>query len=562
MQVRLIFSRLSAVGLASLVLATTACGGDEPGPDEPTARAGDPGPSPLRRLTRVEYNNAVFQLFGDTSQPANAFVPEETALGFNNQAAALVVSPLLAEQLLDAAETLAARHAPTIVAGLASCEGATSLDEACTTQLQSWVRGFGKEVFRRPLADDEVAEWVTVFGDGAALEGGFAAQAGVELVVAGMLQSPHFIYRVEFGRGEPNEDGLDELSPHEMASRLSFLFWNSPPDRILMDAADADELRTPEQLAEQARRLLRAPRAREAVRNFHRQWLGLSKITSVLTGIGKDTELFPDYSPAILPHLQQETERFFEFAIFDVDASVDTLFTAPFTLVNAPLAEFYGVSAPSATEEQFVRVELDPSRASGFLTQAGLLALYAKPDRSAPVLRGKFVRERLLCQVPPPPPDVVPEAPEVDLDQTTREQLEQHEVDPLCAGCHQLLDPLGLGFEHFDAMGRWRDKEHGLTIDATGEVIGAPDIDGPFDGASELGARLGGSDTVRNCITTQWFRFAHGRAETEADAESLTRIREAFAESDHRIQELLVALTQTDAFRYRRVPGQWKGEEQ
>lgn len=546
--------------LSSLLLLAAACNDDEPS-QAPEEKAGDPGPSPLRRLTRVEYNNAVFQLFGDTSQPANAFVPEETALGFDNQAAALVVSPLLAEQLLVAAEALAARHAPTIVAGLASCEGATSLDDACSTQAESWLRGFGQEVFRRPLADDEVAEWIAVFTDGAALEGGFDARAGVELVVAGMLQSPHFFYRVEFGRGEPNADGLDELSPHEMASRLSFLFWNSPPDRILMDAADADELRTREQIAEQARRLLRAPRAREAVRNFHRQWLGLSKITTVLTGIGKDTETFPDYDPAILPHLQAQTEQFFEFAIFDVDASVNTLFTAPFTLVNAPLAEFYGISAPTATEDQFVRVELDPTRYSGFLTQAGLLALYAKPDRTSPVHRGKYVRERLLCQVPPPPPDVVPEAPEIDLTKTTREQLRQHEVDPLCGGCHQLLDPLGFGFEHFDAMGRWRDDEHGLPIDASGEIIGTEDIDGPFDGAVGLGTALADSKTVHDCITRQWFRFAHGRAETEDDAESLAKIRESFEESDYRIQELLVALTQTNAFRYRRVPGLWKPME-
>lgn len=332
-----------------------------------------------------------------------------------------------------------------------------------------------------------------------------------------------------------------------------------------MDAADADELRTPAQIEEQARRLLRAPRAREAVRTFHRQWLGLSKITSVLTGIGKDPEAFPDYDPAILPHLQTQTEQFFEFAIFDVDASVDTLFTAPFTLVNAPLAEYYGFSAPTATEDQFVRVELDPTRYSGFLTQAGLLALYAKPDRTSPVHRGKYVRERLLCQVPPPPPDVVPEAPEVDITKTTREQLAQHEVNPLCSGCHSLMDPLGLGFEHFDAMGRWRDDEHGLAIDASGEVIGTADIDGPFNGAVELGAALAGSQTVHDCITRQWFRFAHGRAETDADAESLTRIRDAFAESDYHIQELLVALTQTDAFRYRRVPGLWtpaEGSEQ
>ncbi|MEM7158547.1 MAG: DUF1592 domain-containing protein [Myxococcota bacterium] len=544
--------------VASLLVAASSCGGEDP--DEGIS-IGDPGPSPLRRLTRLEYNNAVFQIFGDTSQPALAFAPEETALGFNNQASALVVSPLLAEQFLTAAENLAVKHSPTILATLASCANATSLDGGCTTQSQAWIRSFGKEVFRRPMADDEVTEWFAVFSDGTALDGGFDALSGVELVVAGMLQSPHFLYRVEFGRNEPNAEGIDELSPHEMATRLSFLFWNSPPDRILIDAADADELRTPEQLEQQARRLLRAPRAREAVRNFHRQWLELEKVTEVLAGIGKDTEMFPDYDPDILPLLQQETEGFFEFAVFDADATLDTLFTAPFTIVNQPLAEFYGFDAPGATEEQFVRVELDPARYSGFLTQAGLLALYAKPNRTSPVHRGKFVRERLLCQIPPPPPDVVPEAPDVDISQTTRQQLEQHKTDPLCSSCHQMLDPLGLGFEHFDAMGRWRDDENGLPIDASGEFIATTDIDGAFNGVVEFGAAMGGSQQVRDCVTTQWFRFAHGRGETDADDESLALVREAFARSEFRIQELLVALTQTHAFRYRRVPGQWEEEQ-
>lgn len=550
-----------SITLLLLFVASSACGG---GDDDrkPILESSDPGPSPLRRLTRVEYNNAIFQLFGDTTRPADAFVPEETALGFDNQAAALVVSPLLAEQFLDAAEKIAVRHGPAVLEALGECKGAGSLTGECSAAAKTWVRSFGKEAFRRPLTDEEVDEWFMVFSDGTTMGDEFSALDGVTLAISGMLQSPHFLYRVEFGRGQPDEDGIDELSPYEMASRLSFLFWNSPPDPILMSAADADELRTPEQIAAQARRLLRAPRAREVVRNFHRQWLGLRKITTVLAGIGKDVELYPDYEPSLLPLWQEEAEVFFESAIFDADASLDTLFTAPFTMVNKQLAEFYGYTAPSADADTFVKVELDPKRHSGFLTQAGLLALYAKPNRSSPVHRGKFVRERLLCQVPPPPPDVVPEPPEVDITKTTREQLEQHKVDPACSGCHQLLDPLGLGFEHFDALGRWRERENGLEIDASGEVIGTTDIDGPFDGAVELGASLASSQQVRDCVTTQWFRFAHGRAETDADDESLAQVRQAFASSGYRIQELLTALTQTAAFRYRRAPGDWKGEEQ
>jgi hypothetical protein len=184
------------------------------------------------------------------------------------------------------------------------------------------------------------------------------------------------------------------------------------------------------------------------------------------------------------------------------------------------------------------------------MTHAGLLALLAKPDRSSPIHRGLFVRETLLCQVPPPPPDIVPEAPTVDDSQTTRQQFTQHSQDALCKGCHQLMDPIGFGFEHFDGLGRYRDQEWGLDIDASGELV-ATDVDGPYNGVVELAAKLGSSEQVKNCVATQWFRFGYGRAETEADTCAMDEIQAAFAAADYDIKELIVALTQTDAFRYR-----------
>jgi hypothetical protein len=558
MMTRTMMPALGAVLLGPALLAMAGCAGDGSGsnPGElPESCMGplSPGPSPIRRLTQIEYNNTVFQLLGDSTYPANKFAPDEEANGFSNQASALVVSPLLAEQYMTAAEELAKNHATRLLTeDLPACAGATVSSDACNAAAAAFIRDFGKKAFRRPLTEDEVAMHEAIFLQGTALgTGSYDPGIGVELVVQAMLQSPHFLYRVEFGRPESVEGDVVELTSYEMASRLSYLFWGTMPDAALFEAADRDELRTPEQIEAQARRMLGAPRAREAVKNFHRQWLGLDEIPTV-AATGKDRTVYPDYSEALLPVLQKETELFLDHAIFEENASVVDLFTAPYTMMNNELAAFYGISDLPATES-FERVDLDPTKYAGFMTQAGLLTLHAKSDGSSPVHRGKFVRERLLCQTPPPPPDVVPPPPTVDPTKTTREQYVQHEADPACATCHQWMDPLGFGFEHFDALGRYRETQNGLPIDATGAVnfTDEPGTDGPFDGVVELAQRLGSSERVRECVSTQWFRYSYGRTETEADTCSMDLVNQRFAESDYDIKELLIALTQTDAFRYR-----------
>ena len=521
--------------------------------DLPESCAGPitPGPTPIRRLTRVEYNNTVYQLLGDSSRPADAFPSDEEASGFDNQANTLVVSPLLAEHYMNAAAQLAATHGPKLIEDLPHCLGNPVDADACHADADGFVRRFGKLAHRRPLLDGEVAAYLEVFEQGTALgDLPYSPQDGLELVVETMLQSPYFLYRVEFGLVEPKDGDVVELTSYEIASRLSYLLWNTMPDAALFEAADADELRTPAQIEAQARRMIETPRAREAVKNFHRQWLRLDEIQPRIAANGKDFDVYPDYRAKYLPMWRTETEAFLDHAIFEQDADVAALFTASYSFMNAELAEFYGVSGP--TDDEFVRVELDPSKYAGFLTQAGLLALHAKPDRSSPIHRGKFVREVLLCQSPPPPPDVVPEAPTVDETKTTREQFTQHSEDDLCAGCHQMMDPIGFGFEHFDGIGRYRETEWGLPIDASGELLGT-DVNGTYNGVVELAQRLASSDQVRDCIVKQWFRFGYGRAETKEDTCSIDVIRQAFAAADYDVKELIVALTMTDAFRYRRM---------
>ena len=557
--------------LLSGVFLTSACGSDgEPLGATPTAGAGgddagqtqlalcraaepSPGPSPIRRMTRFEYNNTVYQLLGDNSRPADGFAPDEEALGFSNQAATLVVSPLLAEQYAEAAARLAKQNLAAVVAKVPSCDGEANA-AACREEVETWLRTFAQRAYRRPATEAEISELLDLFNQGLGLgDSDYDVATGLELVLRAILQSPFFLYRTELGSQDAAPGAPVALTSHEMASRLSFLFWNSMPDQLLLERAEAGELTTPAQIETEARRLLAAPRAREAVKNFHREWLQLDEVP-LIAGVGKDLEIYPDYSDALLPLFQKETEAFLDHAIFEEGASLQTLLTAPYTMLNRELAAFYGVSGP--TTDAFERVELDPSKYSGFLTQPSLLAMHAKPNRSSPIHRGLFVRRNLLCQVPPSPPDIVPEAPEVDTSLTTREQFRQHEADPACAGCHKLIDPIGLGFEHFDGLGRYRETEWGLVIDASGEILSSEDSDGTFDGVIELGQVLADSEQVSNCLVTQWFRYAYGRAETDQDACTIAQLRADFAASGFDIKELLVALTQTDAFRYRTHPEQ------
>jgi hypothetical protein len=550
-------SQVAVLTLA--VLPLLACNSAKPATESGEGGTGDevagcestlePGPAPIRRLTQVEYNNTVFQLFGDNSQPADAFPPDEQAGGFDNQADVLVVSPLLAESYLSAAENLAATHTPALMQQLPSCQGDAVDQAACASDADAFVRSFGKLVFRRPLTEAEVQKYVNLFTQGTSLDSvPYSATMGVRLVVQALLQSPHFLYRVEFGMADPAQGEVVELTSYEIASRLSFLLWNTMPDAILFEAADADQLRDSAEIEAQARRMLDTPRAREAVKNFHRQWLHLDEIEPIVLASGKDPEIYPDYYDGLPLLWRSEAEAFIDHAVFEENANLELLFTAPFTMMNEELADFYGIDGPTGIE--FARVDLDPSKYSGFMTQPGLMALFAKPDRSSPIHRGKFVRETILCQAPPPPPDNVPEPPEVDESQTTREQFAEHSENPVCAGCHVLMDPIGFGFEHFDGVGRYRATEWGLAVDASGELHGT-DVDGTFNGVNELAQLLASSDQVKACVASQWFRFGYGRFETDEDDCSVEEIKAAFAASNYDIKELIIALTLTDAFRYR-----------
>lgn len=341
-----------------------------------------------------------------------------------------------------------------------------------------------------------------------------------------LLQSPAFLYRVE-AAGAPLKPGDAHvaLTDWEMASRLSYLLWGSMPDDELFAAAAAGKLRTKEEVLARAQRMIESPRARDMVANFHKQWLLLGEIDN----LDKNTTVYPAYRPELRPLWRRETEEFVSRTILDEGGSLTALLTASHSFMNKSLADFYGVSgAPS--EDAWVKVPLDPTRNAGFLTHAGHLAALSKPNQSSPVHRGKFVREQLLCQqLPPPPPNIDITPPDLDPKLTTRERFAQHSTDPTCKGCHHLMDPVGLGFEHYDGLGKWRDEENGLPIDDSGKVeeadlaVHVPDVFGFLgitDGHHDL-SHHGDSDSVANQKLTKinnWFaqQFAYLVASLEA----------------------------------------------
>jgi hypothetical protein len=507
-------------------------------PDEPL----DPGPTLPRRLNRFEYDNTVRDLFGEDLGLARDFLAEEESLGFDNNARALQVTPVHAEQFMSGAETLAARAGERMGA-LLPCDPAEIGDAAC---LRAFVSTFGERAWRRPLEADEVDRLVGLYDVAVDLGGDRPLRDAFEMVIEALLQSPHFLYRVEVGEPVPGRPDLRRLTDHELASRLSYLVWRSMPDDTLLAEADAGRLRYPEQLAAQARRMVEDPRARDGLWTFFEQWLEVEEVLH----LDRDPRYYPDWTPEQGEALYEQARRFVDHVAWSPDADLRALFGAPYTFADGDLARTYGLSgaAGAAFQQTF-----PDDRLAGVLTLPAVMAATSKPNMTSPIHRGIFVRERLLCTpLPPPPADIVVVPPDPDPNLTTRETFTEHSSNVACKGCHQLIDPVGFGFEHFDAVGRWRDTENGRPVDSAATLIGTLDVDGDYGGAAEMGRALADSEHAHRCVTMQFFRFAYGRGETGVDACALDRLYAGYVESGYDFGALVAQLATDESFRFRR----------
>lgn len=495
-------------------------------------------PTPLRRLTRFEYDNTVRDLLGTALTPSSAFPPDEVADGFSNNALVLTVSGLHAEKYLEAAEALAAEAAgklPTLL----PCDPGLIGEEACAREFAS---RFGRRAFRRALDTEDLAVLMEAYAAGAA--NGF--QKGVEVMIRAVLQSPHFLYRVEFTGASQLGAGMVRLNGFETATRLAYLLWSSAPDDALLEAAETGQLATAEQVEARARVMLQDPRAKAAAAEFFRQWLGLTRLETT----SKHAETFPSWSEDMRRAMRDEAAAFVGHVLWSDTPTLESLFTVPLGMPAGPLAALYGVQ-PSAAGQI---VPLPAQERVGILTLPAFLAAQAHPDQTSPVLRGKFIRGKVLCTPPPPPPpdaDVTPPPPGEG--GTARERYSRHSTDRECATCHQLMDPLGFPFENYDALGAYRTSDNGQPVDVSGEMIASLDMDGPFQGVAGLAAKLSGSDQVRDCIATQWFKYAVGRSEEGGDACSLLPLQNGFELADANLLELMVGTTRSEVFLYRRA---------
>ena len=384
---------------------------------------------------------------------------------------------------------------------------------------------------------DRLAGLVTTIG---AAAGDF--ETGAEYGLAALLQSPHFLYRVENGVPDSTDPDRRPLGDWELATRLSFLLWNSIPDEELLLAAEAGELQSLAGLEAQAHRMLADDRARAGIRNLFTEILHLY----ALDDLTKDPAVFTHASPELADSAEEETLLLLEQLILQEDADFRELLLAERTFVDRRLAALYGVAAPA--EEGFGEVALDPADGRrGLLGQASFLALQAHPGSSSATLRGVFIREVLLCQeMPPPPANVDTSIPEADqTSPTLRERLTVHLEDPTCAGCHQLTDPIGLGLENFDGIGRWRLTEGGAPIDPSGTLDGAD-----FADAWALARVVSEHPSFGPCMTAHLYRYTTGHEIAEGEAALVDWLADGFAASGYSYQDMLLEVILSDGFRY------------
>jgi hypothetical protein len=496
------------------------------------------GYTPLQRISRDQYANSLRDLLGVDFD--RTMLSDDERVGVFDGNVVAPVTDLLVDEYATAAERAAKQALPKLEQ-LVPCDRASLGDDACVAQ---FIEKFGLRTYRRPLTADEKGAYVSLYGD--YKSNGYPD--ALRVIVQTMLQSPNFLYRVELQPITPGSADNATLDAYELASRLSFFLLSTTPDDKLLAAAASGALMTAQGLQDETDRLIEDARFADTLESFHLHWLDLQKLSTAT----KDQTLFPSFSSKLAGEMLDDTIRFINHVIRDDDAKLETLLTASYGFPQAELAKLYGVSAASTLDEP---VQLDAKQRAGLLLQPSFLAAHAHYNSSSPVERGKVVIRNVLCQqLPDPPPNVNTTPPDPSSTATVREILAEHQQSPSCSGCHKRIDGIGLGFEQFDAIGAYRAMENGKPVDSSGEILqGGDDLNGAFSNSIELVQKLAASEEVKECVATQWLRFALGRLETDADQCTLDKLFKDFAGSDHDIRVLLESIVSSDAFRNKRV---------
>ena len=505
-------------------------------PKESACGGGSPGPRMLRRLSAAEMAATIPTLFGDTTVPMTGVFQDPSVLGFHIDANSLLVQDLNADQLMSNAEGIAhwAVTTPAVLSRIAPCQ---TTDDSCQTR---FITTFGKRVFRAPPSSDRVTAYKKIF----AAETSFSD--GAEAVISAMLQSPYFLYKTELGT---SKSGMFPLTPYEVATSLSYLLTGNTPDDNLLSAADSwSTPPTQAQVDAQVDRLLSpGPALQTALMGFFTGWLGLDRLATT----AKDNNIFM-LTDALRADMMSETTNLV-VDTFTSGGSVGDLFSADHSFLNKNLATFYGISTNNlGTSFSRVSYPFPGPRDRGILAHASILNGYARPDISSPTQRGHLVRSRILCQdVPPPPANLDTKLHDpTSATPTTRAQYEQHMSQSPCNTCHTLMDPIGFGFENYDAFGRYRTTQNGAQIDPSNVIYQAGSTGQDLKGANltELGMTLASSNDVKTCSARYWAYYAYGSVSWEQDGCTYDAIRTAAASGNYSLKSVLKAIIHASHF--------------
>jgi hypothetical protein len=488
----------------------------------------------MRLLTQAEYLASLESLFGTVTTPLE--LPDDTSVaGFVS----------IGASLLSVHETAAGKYetaSRAVVAevfgdearwqALVGCEPEADFSDDC---LETFLRSFGKRAYRRELTDVEVTRWVQV-ARGAAMRGANTA-LGLSTVVSGLLQSFNFLYRVETNELDPASGRLKYDGP-SMAVRLAYFLTGGPPSAALLAAGESGELDTADGVRTAAASMLNDDVLVDRLASFFDEYTQ----ADLVMWVDKSATLFPDFD-SLRNSMREGTRLFFENVVLAPNADVRSLFDSDRVFADATLAPVYGLTPPRSGFAEFT---LAPeSGRAGIMGQASILAGHSRPDHTSPTSRGLFMMQAFFCKTPEPPPQGVPTEVSPDPIQTTRERLELQTADPLCSSCHVKFDPMGFALEHFDAIGRYRETENGLVIDASGSFEDGTS----FDGARELGAALRDSTTVTECLLRNFYRSVNGRTDDVYDQVGIGGMLASLRSRGYVFRDLVADFVASDAFR-------------
>src|SRR6478736_4404556 len=525
-------------------------------PEEQGCTSDSPGPRLMRRLTAGEFAASIVDLFGgDKTVPLSEVFNDSRVLGFTVDSDTLRVQDLNADQLMTNAEAVANWAVTTQLDKLKTLATCSTHELSCG---KLFIKNFGRKAFRTAVPDATADIYNTKLF---MTEADFAT--GVSTGITAMLQSPYFLYRSEIGTGS-GTNGTINLTAYEVASSLSYLLTGSMPDETLLKAADTAAAANTEDalkkmVTEQTTRLLApsgsdplAPPAQAALMNFMSGWLGLD---CLYTNVKDSNSLSDDQRAA----MATETKKF----ILDIwgastGNTVGDLFSANYTFLNQSLASYYSLQGGMGDTFTKVPLPMGSGRDPGILGQASILIGYSRSDSSSPTQRGHLVRSRILCQdVPMPPAGLDTKfTPNANL-KTTRDQYLQGHAAPdhqPCYGCHKVMDPIGVAFEHYDAFGKYRDQENSVTIDDTGTIYAASvdasgkSVDVDIKGVAGLEGYLATSDAVKSCLVRYWSYYAFGKSSWAQDKCTYDAIRKEAQDNSYSLQGVLKAILHSPRF--------------